>query len=185
VNNSLYDDDLQNTGSGEFQIQYRATGIVFENNSVFSGPQGLFIHGYVPGSRVTLNHNDYFSTRSTKAFELDGSTYASFPDYRAATGQDEDSIFANPEFDTLPTCVADGTTPSGGFSSATASSCSKAADLDIRARSAAAGVGNNALGTPGLGYSKYERSQPFVGDLDFAGQPRVKSSGLINVGAYE
>ena len=40
VNNSLYDNDTKKTGSGEFQIQYRATGIVFENNIVYAGARG-------------------------------------------------------------------------------------------------------------------------------------------------
>ena len=50
VNNTLYNNDLAETGSGEFQIQYRATGIVFENNVVYAGAQGLFLTGYVPGA---------------------------------------------------------------------------------------------------------------------------------------
>jgi len=51
VNNSLYDNDTKKTGSGEFQIQYRATGILFENNIVYTGAEGLFIYGYVSGQR--------------------------------------------------------------------------------------------------------------------------------------
>jgi hypothetical protein len=186
VNNSLYDDDLQATGSGEFQIQYRATGIVFENNIVSAGPQGLFLHGYVSGSGVTLDHNDYYTTSSTTQFELNGTTYSSFAAYRSATGQDEDSVFANPHFDSLPTCSASGTTPPGGYSSATASSCTTAANLDIPTSSPAANVGNATLGTPsGSAYSTYEKSQPFVGNVDFASNPRVNSNGEINIGAYE
>jgi hypothetical protein len=186
VNNSLYNDDLQNTGSGEFQIQYRATGIVFENNIVYAGSQGIFTNGYVSGSGVTLDHNDYYGTGSTTQFELNGTTYASFAAYRSATGQDEDSVFANPNFDTLPSCSANGTTPSGGFSSATASTCTTAANLDIPSSSPAANVGNATLGTPsGSGYSTYETSQPFVGNVDFGSNPRVNSSGEINIGAYE
>jgi chitodextrinase len=186
VNNSLYDDDLQNTGSGEFQIQFRATGIVFENNIVYAGAQGLFVNGYVPGSGVTLNHNDFFTTSSTIAFELNGTMYSSFAAYRSGTGQDEDSIFANPDFDALPTCTADGTIPPGGFSSAMASTCTTAANLDLRRESPATNVGDSTLGTPsGSGYSKYERSQPFVGSVDFDNNPRVNSSGEINIGAYE
>jgi len=185
VNNSLYDDDLQNTGSGEFQIQYRATGIVFENNIVYAGPQGLFTNGYVAGSRVTLNHNDYFTTSSTTTFELNGVTYSSFEGYRSATGQDQDSIFGNPDMESLPTCSANGTIPAGGYSSATASTCT-AANLDLRRRSPAANVGDSTLGTPaGSSYSSYERSQPFVGSVDFDSNPRVNSSGEINIGSYE
>ena len=97
VNNSLYDNDTQDTGSGEFQIQYRATGIVFENNSVYTGPQGLFIYGYVPGSGVTANYNDYYTTSSTTTFELNGKSYSSFASYQSETGQDENSVFANPD----------------------------------------------------------------------------------------
>jgi chitodextrinase len=186
VNNSLFDDDLQDTGSGEFQIQYRATGIVFENNVVYAGPQGLFTNGYVPGSGVTLNFNDYYTSSSTTDFELDGNTYSSFAAYRSATGQDEDSMFADPGFDTRPICSADGTTPAGDYSSAMASSCTTAANLDIRSGSRAANAGNSALGTPsGSRYSEYERSQPFVGNVDFESRPRVNRNGQINIGAYE
>jgi Protein of unknown function (DUF1565) len=186
VNNSLYNDDLQDTGSGEFQIQYRATGIVFENNIVYPGSKGLFLFGYVSGSGVTLDHNDYYTTSSTTTFELNGTKYSSFASYQSATGQDEDSKFANPKFDSLPACSATGTTPSGGFSSATASSCTTAANLDIPTNSPAANTGNATLGTPsGSGYSSYETSQPFVGAADFKGSARVNSSGMINIGAYE
>jgi Right handed beta helix region len=118
VNNSLYDDDLQDTGSGEFQIQYRATCIVFENNSVYAVPKGLFLFGYVSGSGVTLNNNDYYTTSSTTTFELNGTKYSSFASYQSATGQDEESKFANPQYDSLPSCSATGTTRSGGFSRA-------------------------------------------------------------------
>ena len=96
VNNSLYNDDLQDTGSGEFQIQYRATGIVFENNIVYPGSKGLFLFGYVSGSGVTLDHNDYYTTSSTTTFELNGTKYSSFASYQSATGQDEDSKFREP-----------------------------------------------------------------------------------------
>ena len=39
VNNSLYDNDTIKTGSGEFQIQYRATGIGFEKKSLMRAPR--------------------------------------------------------------------------------------------------------------------------------------------------
>jgi len=186
VNNSLYDDDLQETGSGEFQIQYRATGIVFENNVVYPGPQGLFLFGYVSGSGVTLNYNDYYTTSKKTTFELNGTKYSSFASYQSATGQDEDSTFANPQYDSLPACSATGMTPTGGFSSATAASCTTAANLDIPSSSPAANKGNTTLGSPsGSGYSSYETSEPFVGTVDFNSNPRVNSSGTINIGAYE
>jgi len=93
VNNSLYDNDTQKTGSGEFQIQYRATGILFENNIVYAGAQGLFLHGFVSGSGVTANYNDYYTTSSTTTFELNDKSYSSFASYQSATGQDKEFGF--------------------------------------------------------------------------------------------
>ena len=186
VNNSLYNDDLQNTGSGEFQIQYRTTGVVFENNSVYPGVNGLFLFGYVKASGVTLNYNDYYTTSSTTSFEYNATSYPSFAAYQKGSKQDAASIFANPGYDSLPVCSATGITPPGGFSSATAASCTTAGNLDISSSSLAVNAGNNALGTPaGSGYSDYETSAAFVGSTDFNGNARVNSGGLINIGAFE
>ena len=185
VNNSLYNDDLQSTGSGEFQIQYRATGITFENNAVYAGSQGLFLNGYVPGSGVTLDRNDYYTSSSSTQFILNNNAYSSFSTYRQATGQDLNSVLADPRYLTLPTCSATGTVPTGGGSTK-ASSCTTAANLDIHSGSPAWNAGNANLGTPsGSGYSSYELSQPFVGSVDFNGNSRVNASGQINIGAFE
>lgn len=186
VNNSLYNDDLQDTGSGEFQMQYRTTGVVFENNIVYPGANGLFLFGYVAASGVTLNYNDYYTTSSTTTFEYNKKSYSSFAAYQAGSGQDASSIFANPGYDSLPVCSASGTTPAGGYSSATAASCTTLGNLDVASSSLAVNAGNNALGTPtGSSYSSYETSEPFVGSTDFNGNSRVNSGGLINIGAFE
>jgi hypothetical protein len=185
VNNSLYDDDLQSTGTGEFQVQYRATGITFENNAVYAGAGGIFLNGYVPNSGVTLDHNDYYTTSATTQFVLNNSSYASFAKYRQATGQDQNSIFANPGYVALPTCSATGLVPSGGGKTA-ASSCTTPANLDLQGTSPAWNAGNANLGSPsGSGYSSYEISQPFVGSADLNGRSRVNANGQINIGAYE
>jgi hypothetical protein len=169
VNNSLYDNDTQNTGSGEFQIQYRATGILFENNVVYAGAQGLFIHGFVAGSGVTLNNNDYYTKSSTTSFELNAKTYATFAGYQAKTGQDANSIFADPDYLTLPVCTS--TKESSAPTPIT--TCTPAPDFDIPASSPAEGRGNVSLG--GDDY----------GTVDFNGNPRVNASGQINIGAFE
>jgi hypothetical protein len=169
VNNSLYDDDTRKTGSGEFQIQYRATGIVFENNVVFAGPQGLFINGFVPGSGVTADYNDYFTDSSKKTFKLNGKTYASFDAYQTATGQDEHSVFANPHYITRTTCTS--TVESGPPTPLTR--CSPTPDFDIPVESPAENTGNAALGTADFGA------------VDFNGNPRVNANGQINIGAFE
>jgi hypothetical protein len=169
VNNSLYDNDTQNTGSGEFQIQYRATGIVFENNIVYTGAQGLFIHGYVAGSGVTADDNDYYTKSATTTFELNGKTYPTFAAYRAATGQDANSVFAKPDYVTLPTCTS--TKQSAPPTPIT--TCSPTPNFDIRPASPAENTGNASLGSADFG------------TVDFNGNPRVNASGQINIGAYE
>ncbi len=181
VNNSFYDNDTQETGSGEFQIQYRATGIVFENNVVYTGAEGLFMYGYVSGSGVTSNYNDFYTTSSTTTFELNAKSYSSFSTYQSKTSQDKNSVFANPDYDTLTTCT------STKYSSPPTpiTSCSPTPNFDISTSSPAENTGNTGLGTPGSGYSSYQQSQPFVGSVDFNGNPRINSSGQINMGAFE
>ena len=169
VNNSLYDNDTKNTGSGEFQIQYRATGIVFENNIVDTGAQGLFIHGYVAGSGVTANDNDYYTTSKTTTFELNNKIYATFAAYQAATQQDLNSVFAKPGYLTLPTCTStkELTPPTPIIA------CSPAPNFDLAASSPALNTGNAGLGSADFG------------TVDFNGNPRVNARGEINMGAYE
>jgi len=169
VNNSLYDNDTQKTGSGEFQIQYRATGIVFENNIVYTGAEGLFMYGFVSGSGVTSNYNDFYTTSSTTTFELNGKSYSSFASYRSATGQDANSVFANPDYLTVPTCKA--TKESGPPTPLT--SCSPTPNFDISTSSPAENTGNASLGSADFG------------TVDFNGNPRVNANGQINMGAYE
>jgi hypothetical protein len=181
VNNTFYDNDTQKTGSGEFQIQYRATGIVYENNAVYTGAEGLFMYGFVSGSGVTANYNDYYTTSSTTTFELNDKSYSSFASYQSATGQDKNSVFANPDYLTVPTCTV--TRPSSPPTPL--ASCSPTPNFDIPTTSPAENTGTTALGTPGAGYSAYQQSQPFVGSVDFNGNPRINSSGQINIGAYE
>lgn len=169
VNNSLYDNDTQNTGSGEFQIQYRATGIVFENNIVYAGAQGLFIHGFTTGSSVTSNYNDFYTTSSTKTFELNAKTYTSFASYQSATGQDKNSVFLNPDYLTVPTCTS--TKESGPPTPIT--TCTPTPNFDILTSSPAENTGNVSLGSADFG------------TVDFNGNPRVNANGQINMGAYE
>jgi hypothetical protein len=181
VNNSFYDNDTQKTGSGEFQVQYRATGTIFENNIVYAGAQGLFIHNFTTTSSVTADYNDYYTTSSTKNFIWNNTTYTSFASYQSGSGQDKHSVFANPAYITVPTCT------STQYSSPPTpiTTCTPTPNFDIPTSSPAANTGNTGLGTPGSGYSSYQQSQPFVGSVDFNGNPRVNSSGQINIGAFE
>src|SRR5947208_8316709 len=41
VNNTLYENDTSETGSGEFQMQWNMTDDIFENNIIYAGPRCL------------------------------------------------------------------------------------------------------------------------------------------------
>jgi len=103
VNNTLYNNDTQQTGTGEFQIQYNASKNIFENNIIYANTQCLF-DSMTPGSAqpvpATLNNNIYYCTQGASAAQFVWQTksvtgYASWP---AKSGQDSLSLFANPLF---------------------------------------------------------------------------------------
>jgi hypothetical protein len=107
VNNTLYGDDTQNTGSGEFQVQYYATNNIFENNIVYATSQGLFINNYTNSepNPVTVDYNLYYSSLSASSanFLWNGTSYTGFASYQSGTGNDSHSSYANPLFVSLGT----------------------------------------------------------------------------------
>ena len=100
VNNTLYGNDTQNSGSGEFQVQYYATNNVFKNNIVYATSQGLFINNYTnsESNPVDVDYNLYYSTSGAADFLWNGSDHSSFSSYQSSTGKDAHSAFANPQF---------------------------------------------------------------------------------------
>ena len=127
------------------------------------------MYGYVSGSGVTSNYNDFYTTSSTTTFELNGKSYSSFAAYQSKTGQDANSVFANPDYLTLTSCTS--TKESGPPTPIT--TCSPAPDFDISTSSPAENTGNASLGSADYG------------TIDFNGNPRVNSNGQINMGAFE
>jgi hypothetical protein len=102
VNNSLFENDTKNTGSGEFQVQYYATNNVFENNIVYATSQGLFVNNYTnsEANPVTIDYNIYFSSLASSSanFLWDGANEAGFPKYQTASKQDAHSSYTNPDY---------------------------------------------------------------------------------------
>src|SRR6185312_7826567 len=102
VFNTLYQNDTQNTGSGEFQIQYNATSNVFENNIVYAGAQGLLVNDFTISTPdpAALDYNLYFSAGPQK-FTWQKHKYTSYATYRSGTGLDAHSPgFLDPQFAT-------------------------------------------------------------------------------------
>jgi len=146
VNNTLYNNDTQQQGSGEFQIQYHATNNIFENNILYANAQDLLLsyNNSSESSPVVSNYNLFFSSDSNPSaaqWVWLGTTYAGLTQWQAVHGHpDPNSLFANPEFDSLT-----------------------APNFDIQTSSPALNAGID-LGTA------------VVGTVDFAGNPRVNGS---------
>ena len=107
VNNTLFENDTKNTGSGELQVQYYATNNIFENNIVYATSQGLFINNYTnsESAPLTANYNIYFSSLSSTSaqFLWNGADHTGFSAYQSATSQDAQSQYVNPQFVSLTT----------------------------------------------------------------------------------
>lgn len=102
VNNTLYNNDRQQSGSGEFQIQYHATNNLFENNILDANAQGLLVNSFVKSSAppAQMNHNLYFASGgvANEQWIWAGVSYTDFPTYVKKTGDDAASLAANPLF---------------------------------------------------------------------------------------
>ena len=102
-NNTLFGNGTAANSEGEFQIQFNATGNVFENNiAQASNNQNLLLYSFVvtPAHPATLNDNLYFSSggANNSSWEWVGRNYASFAKYQMTTGNDAASRFADPKF---------------------------------------------------------------------------------------
>ncbi|MGP0017013.1 MAG: DUF1565 domain-containing protein [Candidatus Sulfotelmatobacter sp.] len=170
VNNTLYNDNTQNQGA-EFQIQYhsgKASGNIFENNIVYAGTQNVWLYSFVkatssyPAPPATLNWNLYYSTAgyvSGTSIDWAGKyTYKTYAAYQSGSGEDANSPVANPDFDQI------------------------GSNFDVASNSPAVNAGSTSL-TCSVGYCGSGSS--IYGSTDYAGNPRINSSGQINIGAYE
>jgi hypothetical protein len=103
VNNTLWDNDTKNTGSGEFQIQFNAADNVFENNIVYASAQALMVHDFPKAGMApaVLDYNLYFSPAGAakSVWQWEKTRYAGFVAYQAGAQQDAQSVFADPLFD--------------------------------------------------------------------------------------
>jgi hypothetical protein len=169
INNTLFENDSESTGSGEFQVQYYATNNVFENNVVYATSQGLFINNFTDSEAnpVAANYNIYYSSVGTGSadFIWNSKDEASFSSYLSGSGEDAQSQFANPLYLSIAAPL----------------------NLDVEATSPAVGAGNT-LGTLACSNTTGETGAywgcPLVGAEDFSGNPRQPGT-TINIGAYE
>lgn len=102
ANNTLFGDDTTSSGSGELQIQYHASSNIIENNIMDATPQGLLLNNFIASSArpATVNANLYFSSVGSANAEWvwNNVEHNGFTSYVASTGNDKNSLFANPLF---------------------------------------------------------------------------------------
>jgi len=100
TNNTLYRNDAKRTGGGELRIQ-RASGNVVSNNIVSGRGGSLLVNAEPTAGANTLNYNLYFSPDGPGRvrFAWGGPAVSGFGAFRAASGQEAASVFANPLLD--------------------------------------------------------------------------------------
>lgn len=100
LGNTLFHNDRQDTGSGEFQIQFHASDNLFANNLVHAGAAGVLVSAWTGDtpSPAALDHNLYYSDAGAAGsyWIWGGVEYDSLAGYRAGAGQDAHSPFADP-----------------------------------------------------------------------------------------
>jgi hypothetical protein len=104
VNNTLYENDMSGTESGEFQMQWNMADNVFANNIVYAGSRCLMalnksgVKSDQPPANI--DHNLYYCASSSKASTWKGSaaTVIGFEKYVQSTGNDRHSQFLDPRF---------------------------------------------------------------------------------------
>jgi len=189
VNNTLYNNGIQpgndseGTPSGEFQIQNQvgsAQENYFENNAVYAGWPNIWINDYAsftqtyplslsyPPPPATLNWNLYDSAagygQGTSIVWGSLSPYTSFANWRSSSGEDKNSLNANPQFVDLEDAPP---------------------NLDIFPSSPAVAAGSTSLSCS-VGWCDPNGSSPtsIYGSTDFLGNPRTNGE-KIDIGAYE
>jgi len=105
VHNTLYHNDTDRTGSGELWLQFAVRDALIANNILWAGAQALLIgNPFVENGGNVVDDNLYFAPVGAEAaqWEWQGVRYTGFAAYRAASGNDAHSRFADPRLD-LPT----------------------------------------------------------------------------------
>jgi hypothetical protein len=104
VNNTIFKNDTWRTGSGEFLMQFHMARNVFKNNIVYVGNHGKLMTSRSGSSEgvptVVIDHNLYYFERGKAALygSFDAKAFTGFEQYVLQTGNDSNSVFANPGF---------------------------------------------------------------------------------------
>lgn len=96
-NNTVWQNDTLNAGFGQLWIQYASSNVV-ANNIFYAAANNVLLASDAGNSRNTVDNNLWFSASGQVLFTWNGDEYSTFADYQSETGQDADSLFADPKF---------------------------------------------------------------------------------------
>ena len=146
VHNTLYHNDTTASGNGELMIQYDTRNNVIKNNILYAGSQGLLIgNAFVENSGNVVDYNLYYAPTGADDSEWvwKDVSYVGFDAYRAATGNDAHSLFANPQFadETAPDLHLQATSPAINAGENLAEAGEQDIDGDARVQGGTADIG--------------------------------------------
>jgi hypothetical protein len=102
VNNTLYNNDTQEDGNGEILIQFDTKNNVIKNNIIHANnSQSLLIGNiYTQNTGNVVDYNLFYAPEGINYSEWQWKnvTYQGFAAYKAGTGNDAHSTFADPQF---------------------------------------------------------------------------------------
>ncbi|MFC4600690.1 DUF5123 domain-containing protein [Cohnella hongkongensis] len=101
VGNTLYKNDTKGLNGGQLLIQYDTKNNIVKNNiMVASSSNYLFYNDYTLNSGNIIDYNLYDAPGGSSGakWRWKGVTYTGFSAYKAASGNDANSLFANPAF---------------------------------------------------------------------------------------
>lgn len=154
--NTVFDNDMLNTGFGQLWVQY-ALNCVVENNIFYSSTNAWMVNAETVNTTYgnTFNYNDYYYPLglNNAKFLFDNSYYVGYENYKLATGEDVNSITVNPLFTDVLSVIP---------------------NFHLMSGSPCINGGNPSYGVLGLDGD----------DLDMDGETRVLSS-RIDIGADE
>lgn len=99
-NNTFLQNDTSNSGAGEISMS-KASSCTFENNIFYTGSQNVLmsIGSSSPQGNNIFNYNCWYTPNNNQndiTVDWRGTSYDTFSAYRSATGQDANSLYANP-----------------------------------------------------------------------------------------
>jgi hypothetical protein len=100
LNNTFFENDINQDGNGELWLQYDVKDSQIQNNIFYANAQGLLVaNPYTQNQNNVVDYNIYFSPLGSTNSEWQWKNvfYEGFGDYKSGSGNDANSFFADPQ----------------------------------------------------------------------------------------